>query len=257
MNMLTYLLSTLLAASAARADFSACFIPGESTEYKVSWMGVPLAWSATTTEAVEEGGRKLVLVRMVSQTYGAYAHIYRVDDVTEVLIDPVTALPVRLDLQIREGSREKSHLTHFDHAAGSAIFIDRLAGTTNRVELAPNTQDVLSFLYASRQRDLAAMAEEIHRIYVDGKIHDMGLLLRKPDTIDLPQHGDVSCIPVEPLAEFDGLFLRQGKIVFWISQQSPRLITCVQAKVPVGKVTVKLQHARGTGDAFWDRTEKE
>jgi hypothetical protein len=33
------------------------------------------------------------------------------------------------------------------------------------------------------------------------------------------------------------------------------MITCVEARVAVGRVKVKLHEISGTGDAFWDRKE--
>ena len=58
-----------------------------------------------------------------------------------------------------------------------------------------------------------------------------------------------------PIAEFDGLFLRQGKVFFWVSKENRRMVTWVEAKVPVGKVSVKLREVSGPGDDFWVRKE--
>ena len=55
------------------------------------------------------------------------------------------------------------------------------------------------------------------------------------------------------MGEFDGLFLRKGKIMFWVSKKDRRMITCIKAKVPVGKITAKLQRVTGPGNDFWVR----
>ena len=232
-------------------NFSSCFIPGEVSEYKVSWMGIPLAWSRSTTDVVEYDDIDLIRITMVSKTYKAYNHIYKVDDKTEVILDPETALPVQLDLIINEGSREKSHLTTFDHAKGEAVFIDRIANTTNTVAIAPDTQEILTFLYSSRRKDLNRMQEQIHTLFVDGKMYETGMTIHKTRRLKVPDIGKVESIQIEPQAEFDGLFLRQGKIFFWVSKQDRRMVTLVQASVPVGKVNVKLQRVSGPGDDFW------
>lgn len=244
-------------ALAATEDFSSCFVPGEVSEYKVSWMGVPLAWSKSTTDTVNEDGRDLIRIRMVTQTYKAYSHIYKVDDITEVIIDPKTALPVRLDIILNEGSRKKSNETRFDHDNRSAVYIDRIAGTTNAVEIAADTREVMSFLYSMRQQKIEDLTENIHTVYVDGKIHEMGVGLLKEKKAKLPNYGKVECNVLEPVAEFDALFLREGKIFFWVSKAERRMVTLVQAKVAVGKINVKLQKVSGPGDDFWVKEKDE
>lgn len=239
-------------ATLADGDYSSCFIPGEITEYKVSWMGVPLAWSKNITDTIEENGRKLIRIRTVSKSYKAYGKIYKVNDVKEVVIDPKTGLPVRIDLQINEGNIHKSQLTLFDHANRTALFHDRTANTTNSVAIESQTRDVVSFLYSMRNEKMEDLAEKTHTLFVGGKLYDLKLKIRKEGRIKVPGYGKVDSIQLEPIAEFDGLFLRKGKIFFWISSQNRRMVTCIQAKVPVGKIKVKLQTVSGTGDAFWD-----
>ncbi|MDZ8120224.1 DUF3108 domain-containing protein [Pontiella agarivorans] len=250
------LLCFALSFSVRAEDFSSCFVPGEISGYKVSWMGIPLAWSKSTTDTTNENGRELIRIRMVTQTYAAYSHIYKVDDITEVLIDPKTALPVRLDIILNEGSRKKSNETHFDHENRTAVYIDRLADTTNTVEIAADTREVMSFLYSMRQTDIADLTANVHTLFVDGKLHKMGVGFLKEKKAKLPTYGKVECSVLEPVAEFDALFLREGKIFFWVSKADRRMVTLVQAKVAVGKINVKLQKVSGPGDDFWVK-EKE
>jgi len=231
------------------------FIPGEVANYKVTWMGIPLAWSEHTTSSFEENGRKLIRIRMVSRNYKAYSYIYKVNDVTEVVIDPETALPLRLDVIVNEGSIHKSHLTTFYHDKKVAVFQDRISKDIREVPIKSGTQDIFSFLYSARNRDFESLASLKHTLFVDGKLYDLSLKIRKEGRIKLPHHGKVACVQIEPIAEFDGLFLRKGKIFFWVSRQKHRMITCVEARVAVGRVKVKLHEISGTGDAFWDRKE--
>lgn len=246
-----------LAVITARADdYSSCFIPGEVSEYKVTWMGIPLAWSRTTTESITENGRELIRIRMVSKSYKAYAKIYKVDDSKEVIIDPDTALPLRLDLQMNEGSIHTSQLTLFDHANHTALFHDRIANTTNHIEIASQTRETVSFLFSMRNEAPEDIAAKTHTLFSGGKLYKMNIEIRDQELIKLPDYGKVGCIQVEPIAEFDGLFLRKGKIMIWISEQKRHMITCIKAQVPVGKIRVKLQKVSGPGDDFWVRREE-
>ena len=232
-------------------DYSNCFIPGEVAEYKVYWAGIPLAWSKTTTEIITENGRELVRIRMVSKTYKTYSYIYKVDDLKEVIIDPETALPLRVELILNEGTIHKSHLTTFDHDNKVAIFQDRISMDIREVPIKSTTQDVISFLYSQRRYDLEDLAARKHQLYAEGKLYELDIKIRREDDIKLPIYGKVPSVEIEPIAEFDGIFIRQGKIMFWVSKEKRRMVTCIQAKVPVGKVSVKLKKVSGPGDDFW------
>ena len=141
------LASLLAAATTLAGDYSECFVPGEVVEYKIYWMGIPIAWSKTTTETIEENGRELFHITMIARTYGAYKHIFEVDDKTEVWIDPTTALPVRHDWIINEGSIHKSHLTTFFHDKKIAIFQDRISRDIREIPIEHDTQEIFSFIY--------------------------------------------------------------------------------------------------------------
>ena len=232
------------------------FIPGEVSEYKVTWMRIPLAWSRSVTDTIVENGRELIRLRMISKTYAPYTHIYKVDDVVEIIIDPETGLPLRQDVEIREGNRHKSQLTVFDHENLTAVYQDRITGTSTHVAINHDTLEIYSYIYSLRNRNIAELAANGHKLFVDGEVHDFGIRIGKDDKIKLPSYGKVESTAIEPVAAFNGLFLREGKITFWISKQNRRMITCIKAKVPFGKITVKLQSVAGPGVDFWVNTEE-
>jgi hypothetical protein len=246
----------LIAVAARAGDAGNGFIPGEVVEYKVSWAGLPLAWSKTSTDTLIEDGQERIRIRVVSQTYKAYAHIYKVDDVTEVIIDPETALPIRVDVTLNEGNRHRSHRTTFYHDKKVAVFQDRISKDIREVPIQSDTQDILSFIFARRNDDLEALASKRYQLLVDGKIYDLRMKIHKEGEIKLPAYGKVPSIQVEPIAEFDGLFLRKGKVKFWVSKQNRRMVTCIHARVPVGRISVKLQNVSGPGDDFWVNTKE-
>ena len=86
-------------------------------------------------------------------------------------------------------------------------------------------------------------------------MYDLGLKIPDHGTIKVGDFGPVESIEVEPDAEFDGIFLRKGKIFFWVSKEKRRVVTCIKAKVAVGKVTAKLFSVSGEGEAFWNSKE--
>lgn len=254
-RLVSIVLAGLCTCAAYAKDYSDCFVPGEEIRYKIYWLGIPMAWSTTTTDTIVEDGRELIRIRMIAQTYSAYKHIYEVDDVTEVIIDPETALPVRHDWILNEGTIHKSHLTTFFHDKKIAVFQDRISKDIREVPIESDTQEIFSFIYANRNTDIKKLAAGKHKLFVTGKLYDLELKIKDTDDIRLPDMGKVASIEIEPLAQFDGIFLRKGKVFFWISKENRRVVTCVKADVAVGKITAKLQEVKGSGDSFWDRIE--
>jgi hypothetical protein len=245
----------LLAGSSLAKDYSDCFVPGEVMTYKIYWLGIPIAWSTTTTDTVVEDGRTLIRITMVAKTYAAYKHIFEVDDKTEVLIDPETALPVRHEWIINEGTIHKNHLTTFHHDKKIAIFQDRISMDIRDVAIEPDTQEIFSFIYTNRNSDFSELAERKHRLLVTGKLYELGLKITDHDRIKVDEYGKIPSIEIEPVADFDGIFLRQGKVFFWVSTEKRRVVTCIKSKVAVGKVTAKLQSVSGQGNGFWNNTK--
>jgi len=245
----------LATLSTKAGDFSSCFIPGEVIEYKIYWMGIPIAWSRTTTDTIVENDRELIRIRMTANTYPAYKHIFEVDDATEVIIDPETALPIRHDWVINEGSILKSQLTTFYHDKKVAIFQDRISMDIREIPIESDTQEIFSFIYANRHADIEKLVARKHKLLVTGKLYNLELKISDYDDIRLADYGNVASMEIEPIAEFDGIFLRQGKVFFWISKQPARVVTCIKAKVAVGRITAKVHEISSPLKGFWSQEQ--
>jgi hypothetical protein len=66
----------------------------------------------------------------------------------------------------------------------------------------------------------------------------------------------VPSLRIDPEAAFNGLFVREGKATLWVSRDLRRILTRAKARVPFGRITVKLTDVSGAGDDFWI-TEKK
>lgn len=248
-------LLTMVSAFATN-EWSRCLIPGERSFYTASWMGLPLVWSETKVVKTVENEQELISITMITRNYAAYEHIYKVDNRMTALINPKTALPIRFEMVQNEGRVHKNNTTFFDHENGTAVYMDRLTKDIRVEPIRADTRDILSFLYVSRRDKLSELAKQKHTIFSEGKLYELKLKLRKKESISISGHGKITSWEVEPIAEFDGLFIRQGKIFFWISDSDLPMITMIKAKVPVGSITVKLNEVSGTGDPFWDKPDK-
>ena len=85
----------------------------------------------------------------------------------------------------------------------------------------------------------------------DEKLYDVLLKTEDYERVRLPRYGRVRSLRMEPIAEFDGVMVRSGRILLWISDDDRRLATRISAEVPVARVHLTLDRVRGPGDDFW------
>jgi hypothetical protein len=250
-RLIAILFCSLAAQASDQIDYSSCFVPGEVSEYDVSWAHLPIGWSRSSTETIVEEGRELIKIQMETQSYATYNAFFKVDNLMFVILDPKTALPLRLDRIQHQGDSHKSYLTTFDHAAGQAVSINRLNNTTNTISITPETREMLSMIYASRLVPLEQLPKETYPLLSNGELFDIQLKIKDTGKIRLSEYGKVESVELDPIADREGADLSDAKTTFWVSKQTRRMITCVETKVSIGKVRVKLESVSGPGDDFW------
>lgn len=247
----------LSALASNQIDYSSCFVPGEVSEYKVSWARLPIGWSRSSTEKITEEGRELIRIRMETRSYSTYDTFFKVNNLMFVVLDPETALPLRLDLIQHQGDVHKSYLTTFDHAGGEAVTIDRFNNSTNTVSILPETREMLTLIYASRNVAIDKLPEVTYPLLSNGELFDIRLKIKDTGKIRLSKYGKVASVELDPVADREGAELSDAKSTFWVSKETRRMITCVETKVPIGKVRVKLEKVSGPGDDFWIKERKK
>lgn len=223
----------------------------ERLEYHISWNGIRVAWSVSTTGMFEENGTNYVAVRVETRTYPVFDVFYKVDDLHECLLDPETLKPVRLTKLMREGQSRYHDVTTFDYPNGTARFDNLEKGTSTNVLIGSNTRDYLSFMYFMRGQTIAPNSVSAHSVLADDKVYEVLVHAEKVENIGLSHYPDVPSLRIEPEAAFNGLFVRSGKATLWVSRDVRHLLTCLKAWVPFGRVTARLHDVSGGGDDFW------
>ena len=251
----------LLCAVAPAKDLP--FPLNERLDYHISWNGILVAWSVSTTGMVETNGMSYVSVRVETQTYPVFDVFYKVNDLHECLLDPETLLPVRFEKTMKEGRAHYHDVTTFDYVNGMARFENLESGTVTNVPISADTRDYLSFMYFMRGQELVSGTTTTHQVLADDKVYEVLVHAGKIEEVGLPNYPDVPSLQIEPEAAFNGLFVRCGKATLWVSRDPRRILTCLKAWVPFGRVTARLYDVSGDGNDFWitkkehnDETEK-
>ena len=249
-------LGTFLLFCAAARTAELPFPLNERLDYHISWNGILVAWSVATTEMVETNGTNYVALRVETQTYPIFDVFYRVNDLHECLLDPVTLQPARFEKNMKEGLSHYHDVTTFDYTSGTARFENLEAGTVTNVPISAGTRDYLSFMYFMRGQELKPKTTTTCYVLADDRVYDVLVNSENVENIGLSNYPDVPSLRIEPEAAFNGLFVRSGKATLWVSRDVRRVLTCAKAWVPFGRITVKLYDVSGAGSDFWIREKK-
>lgn len=240
-----------MVAHAESAPPKLWFNVGEELVYSIHWGVIRVAETRVTTEWVEEDGRRLIAIRYRTRSNSFLRKIYPVDDVIEAVIDPGPFLPVRFTKTLSEGRYRTDEVTVFDHAAGKAYWTNRYRDKKKEFEIDPDTRDLVTFMYYMRQHEFEPGEKAAYRVMADEKIYDVFLNVTSVDTLKTDNFGKVKSVRITPEAAFEGLFVRKGKIVLWVSRDARRVATRVQATVPVADIHINLAQVLGPGDDAW------
>jgi len=229
------------------------FDVGEELVYSIHWGVIRVGETRVTTEWMEEEGRRLLLIRYRTKSNSFLSKIYPVDDTIEAVIDPVPFLPIRFVKKLSEGKRKTDEVTVFDHAAGVAHWTDALKNRKKDFAIDADTRDLVTFMYFMRKRAFTPGEQVEYRVMADEKIYDVFLNVGSIDTMKMEGFGKVKSVRVTPEAAFEGLFVRKGKMVVWVSHDARRVATRIQATVPVADIHINLREVRGPGHDSWVR----
>jgi hypothetical protein len=234
------------------------FPVGEELTYTITWNLIPVAWSKATTSRETIDGREMLALRIRTQTYPFFNHIFKVDDLHESLIDPQTFLPIRYTKNLHEGEYRCHEITTFDFNALEAHYVHQLNGKEKTYAIDPDTRDLISFMYFMRSVALEPKQTTEWRVMSDEKIYELILNTHGIEEIGLSGYDrKIPGLELVPEAKFDGLFVRKGKAALWVSRDSRKLLTVAKVKVPFGRVRIELRKVNGPGDDFWITEKKE
>ena len=228
------------------------FPVGEELIYRVHWGRIRVGTTRITTDWVDENGTSLIRIRYRTKSNRYLRWIYPVDSVIESYIDPETFQPLRFVNQMHEGRRQHDEETIFDWEAGVARWVSHLSGRSKEFALEPGTRCIPGLMYYMRQTPLEPHSDyTFEGIMADEKLYDVLLKTEDYERVRLPRYGRVRSLRTEPIAEFDGVMVRSGRILLWISDDDRRLATRISAEVPVARVHLTLDRVRGPGDDSW------
>ena len=215
------------------------FQVGEQLTYEISWLSFTAGTAVmAVSSAGLDGDRPLAKLITTAQSRPAITKFLPVDNRVESIVDPATLLPEHLIFKRREGKKKEDIEYTFHQKEGTVTVVKN--GATEIQEMPPGTQDVISCLYYARSElSLLPGSSLTMNVYHDKKNRKLDVRVEEIETVNGPW-GEVETARVLVIMPFQGLFLNQGNIRVWFTNDDRRIPVRMKAKVVIGSIVADL-----------------
>ena len=235
----------LAAAPAPVYSIGRAFAAGEQLHYALFWFAIP-AGTATmeVADSTPFAGRPALKLLSHAKSSRLLSRIYPVDNRLESTIDAESPSPYRLVFHRHEGRKKNDFDLTFNHADGQVHTIKD--GNAEDIAIPPGTQDILSCLYYLRSLPKLVPGTSVFlNIHHDRKNYRLEVRVEGTDKVASPW-GEVEAVRVLAIMPFQGIFLNEGNVRVWLTNDVRRVPVMMKAKVVVGSVVARLVEASGT-----------
>ena len=230
-------------ASAAPAELP--FAPGEQVTLKITYAKLLAGRATASVTAHELDGRALLRFVTTAKSQGFFAWLFRfrVDDRTHADWDPESGCSLGIEKRLREGKAQRDQRVRIDPRSGQAEVEDAKIAE-KRIALEPCSLDVLSALYVVRMRGVPESGRLELPVFDNGKRFTLGVTLVGREQLDLPAPfgKKTPTLVIEPmLLEGTGLFVKEGRLKIWLTDDARRVPVRMRSKVAIGSVSADLE----------------
>jgi hypothetical protein len=223
--------------------------PGEKVTYTIQYGFITGGEAVLELNSEEYNGKEAWHSKIRAKTTGMADAFFKVLDVYESFVDPITELPVKSIRNIREGRYRKYNEVLFDHKtrADSAILTSDLTG----IHITPQgIHDILSCFYYFRNHilpvDTNLKKGELTTIitWFCDELYPIRLRYIGTDEIRT-KIGRIKCFKFNPVTETGRLFKTEEDVSFWFSADKNFLPVKIRFDIFVGAFTVEIVKYEG------------
>ena len=221
------------------------FGPGERAAFRITYAHVLAGRASVSVLPGDPAGKPVLrfVAEAASQGFFAWLFRFRVEDRTVATWDLHSGCSVAIEKRLREGQAVRDQSVMFDREPGVAQVTDPKIKQT-RFEVGPCALDVLSAFFVTRVRGVPEGGELALQVFDNGKHYRLGVRFLGRERLDLPMPlgRSVSTMVVEPqLLEGTGLFVKEGRLKIWLTDDARRIPVRMRSKVAVGSVSADLE----------------
>jgi hypothetical protein len=222
---------------------------GEKVEYLIHYGLINSGIAKLEINKDTVGGKEVLHSEFLAYTTGLADALFKVRDIYESFIDPVTQLPVKSIRNVSEGRYHRYNVVLFDHKTrkDSAILTSDLTGKHVTEQ---NIHDILSCFYFFRKsimtnKPVLKKGEMITIMtWFTDELYPIRLRFIEMDEVRT-KVGKIKCYKFNPVTESGRLFKDENGATFWFSADKNYLPVKVRFDIFVGSFTVDLTAYEG------------
>ena len=222
---------------------------GERIKYTIHYGLITGGEAILELNADTLSGKETLHSRLTGRTLGIVDALFKVLDIYESYMDPVSELPVRSVRNISEGNYKRYNIVDFDHTtrSDSAIIYSDLTGIH---VTQPGIHDILSCFYWFRNHilphiDTIKKGEIITVMtWFTDELYPIQMRYIGTDEVRT-RAGKIKCYKFNPVTEKGRLFKTEEDVSFWFSADKNFLPVKIRFDIFVGAFIVDLEKYEG------------
>lgn len=215
---------------------------GERLVYSVRLLGIEVGkGEAEVKEIVSLQGRRAYHIVVHVKSAPILDWIYKVRDVHHSFVDVERLHSLRYEKILKEGRYRADEVMEYDQERHRATYFSRLNQSRKEMFIPPDVQDQLSSGFWFRLQEIRPNTRIHIAVNADEKNWDMEVKILNTKKVKLKGFGEMEAIEVEPEIQYQGLFVKRGKIRGWLGLDERRIPLKMIVKIPVlGAVSAHL-----------------
>ncbi|CUS36064.1 conserved hypothetical protein [Candidatus Nitrospira nitrificans] len=223
----------------AQGELKRPFQIGERLTYEVSWLNMTAAIAVMEVAQMEgQNDRPVAKLVGTARSTPIITKFFPVDNRVESELDLETLAPDHMTFRRREG-RKKEDIEYVFHQKEGTVTAVR-GGATESLPIQAGTQDIISCLYYTRMVLPPNPGASVKmNVYHDKKNRPVEVLVEAIETIE-GAWGIAETVRVLVIMPFHGLFMNQGNIRVWVTNDDRKTPLRMKAKVVLGSIVADL-----------------
>ncbi len=248
MKQLLFILPLLMTASVVGQAVKSGEKFTYSASYNMSGLMTPLAQIKMQTETVKTSKKAYLHLICQATTFSKWDSFFKMRDVYESYVNPVTFKPSLYKRDILEGKHTKREKYLFKgNTITSTVTKKNTAETKKTFAISAHTNDVVTLLYQMRNVDFSkSKVGQIHNFTVvfDEKEMVVSAKYLGKETVTAGNLGKKGCYKISIAAKTQAL-TGVDKNIIWLTADARKVPALIKFSIPVGTGQLTLTNASG------------
>ena len=221
-----------------------------AASYNMSGMMTQLAQVTMSTEIIKTTKKSFLHLSWEASTFSKWDKFFKIRDVYETYVDPLTLKPSLYKRSISEGGYIKTEKYIFG-ANGRSINSSSKKGnrpeTKKTVAIGNTTRDIISMIYKLRTVNFSKFSpgqSAAFKIVFDEKEYPVYVKYMGLETVSAGNLGKKQCYKLSIAAKTDKL-KGKDKNIIWITNDANKVPVLIRVSIPVGTGQLLLSNASG------------